>query len=300
MIVQKPLVHKMDPTHRDFIELLNGADQLKWTVCSSHDVKRFSKNEIEKITGNYKTTVGQGAFGKVYAGTLEDRSMVAVKILDHNSSKMRECFAKEIIVHSQINHRNVTRLIGYCMEGDALVMVTEYIPNGNLENILHQDVRPISLDTRLRIAMECAGALAYMHSQMYTRVIHGDIKPANILLSQNLSAKISDFGISRLVNTDMSLYTMHVIGSIGYMDTLFVRTGCLTPKSDVYSFGVVLLEMFTRKKMKTHGNGGLSLVDGFIRGLSRGFRRVREMFDAEISDSGNSKILDGIAKLIGE
>src|SRR6185437_8856783 len=133
--------------------------QLKWTACSSHDIKRFSKNEIEKITDNYKTTVGQGAFGKVYAGILEDRSMVAVKILDHNSSKMRECFAKEIIVHSQINHRNVTGLIGYYMDGDALVMVTEYIPNGNLENILHQDVRPISLDTRLRIAMECAGAL---------------------------------------------------------------------------------------------------------------------------------------------
>ncbi|XP_039827470.1 serine/threonine-protein kinase PBL13-like [Panicum virgatum] len=291
----------MDPTDRNnFIELLNGADQLKWTACSSHDIKRFSKNEIEKITDNYKTTVGQGAFGKVYAGILEDKSMVAVKILDHNISKMRECFAKEIIVHSQINHRNVTRLIGYCMEGDALVMVTEYIPNGNLENILHQDVRPISLDTRLRIAMECAGALAYMHSQMYTRVIHGDIKPANILLSQNLSAKISDFGISRLVNTDMSLYTTYVIGSIGYMDPLFVRTGCLTPKSDVYSFGVVLLEMFTRKKVKADHDGGLSLVDGFIRGLSRGFRRVREMFDAEISDSSSSKILDGIAKLIGE
>jgi len=156
----------MDPTDRNnFIELLNGADQLKWTACSSHDIKRFSKNEIEKITGNYKTTVGQGAFGKVYAGTiLEDRSMVAVKILDHNDSKMRECFAKEIIIHSQINHLNVTRLIGYCMEEDALVMVTEYIPNGNLENILHQGVRPISLDTRLRIAMECAGTLAYMHS----------------------------------------------------------------------------------------------------------------------------------------
>ncbi|CAN6306442.1 unnamed protein product [Urochloa humidicola] len=289
----------MDPTHHNFIELLNGMDKLKWRSYSSHDSKRFSKTEIEKITGKYKTKVGQGAFGKVYSGTLEDGSVVAVKVFDHNDSKMRECLAKEIIVHSQINHRNVTRLIGFCMEEDALMMVTEYIPNGNLSDLLHQDVRPISLDTRLRIAMECAGALAYMHLQMYTHVIHGDIKPANILLSENFNAKISDFGISRLVNTDASLYTMHVIGSIGYIDPLFVRTGRLTPKSDVYSFGIVLLEMFTRKKIKT-GNEGLSLVDGFIQGLSKGFRRVREMFDAEISDGNNSKILDGIAKLISE
>lgn len=88
---------------------------------------------------------------------------------------------------------------------------------------------------------------------------------------------------------------------IGHMDPLFVRTGRLTPKSDVYSFGVVLLEMFTRKKVKTDNDGDLSLVDGFIRGLSsKGFRRVREMFDAEISDWSNSKILDRVAKLIGE
>ncbi|CAL4939693.1 unnamed protein product [Urochloa decumbens] len=261
----------MDPPDNNLIELLHENDQLKWTACNSHNIKRFSENEIEKITSKYRTMVGQGAFGKVYAGTLEDKSMVAVKKLDHNDSKMKQCLAKEIIVHSQINHRHVTRLIGYCLEENALMMVTEYIPNGNLNDILHRDVRPISLDTRLRIAMECAQALGYMHSQMYTPVIHGDIKPANILLDHNLSAKISDFGISRLVNTDNTLYTMHVMGSIGYMDPLFVRTGHLTPKSDVYSFGVVLLEI-----------------------------RVREMFDAEISDLGNTKILKGIAKLIGE
>nr|XP_034572448.1 uncharacterized protein LOC117837016 isoform X2 [Setaria viridis] len=289
----------MDPPHKNLIELLHGTDQLKWTALNSHNIKRFSENEIEKITRKNRTMVGQGAFGKVYAGTLEDKGMVAVKKLDHNESKMREYLAKEIIVHSQINHRNVTRLIGYCLEENALMMVTEYMPGGNLNDILHRDVRPISLDTRLRIAMECAEALGYIHSHMYTPVIHGDIKPANILLNHKLNAKISDFGISRLVNTDNTLYTMHVMGSIGYMDPLFVRTGHLTPKSDVYSFGVVLLEIFTRKKVKTDNNG-LSLVDSFILSHSKGYRRVRKMFDAEISDGGNTKILEGIAKLIGE
>uniref|UniRef100_A0A0D9VUN1 Protein kinase domain-containing protein n=1 Tax=Leersia perrieri TaxID=77586 RepID=A0A0D9VUN1_9ORYZ len=274
-------------------------DQLKWTARSSHNIKCFSLEEIETTTRNYETMIGQGAFGEVYKGILDDKSMVAVKKFKHMDDKMNENFAKELLVHSQINHRNVTRLIGYCLEENGLMMITEYISGGNLNNFLHNNDHPISVDTRLRIAMDCAEALVYMHRDMYTRVIHGDIKPDNILLDHNLNAKISDFGISRLVNTDKTLYTRNVAGCIGYMDPLFFRSGCLTTKSDVYSFGVVLLELFTRKRAKAD-NGDISLVDSFTGSLRKGFRRVRDMFDPEISDQSNTKFLQGIGKLAGE
>uniref|UniRef100_M8BW16 Wall-associated receptor kinase 2 n=1 Tax=Aegilops tauschii TaxID=37682 RepID=M8BW16_AEGTA len=133
----------------------------------------------------------------------------------------------------------------------------------------------------------------------FGQVIHGDIKPANILLDDNFNAKISDFGISRFVNTESALFTDHVIGSIGYMDPLFVRSGRLTSKSDVYSFGIILVELITKKKA-TVRNGETNIVECFTQALATGKRRVRELFDVEISSRNNMKILEGVAKLAGQ
>jgi serine/threonine protein kinase len=259
-------------------------------------VKCFTEDEIIRITNNFETMLGKGSFGEVHKGVLEDQSIVAVKRFIHN---VKEDFAKELTVHSEINHKNVVRLVGYCADENALMMVTEYVTKGNLSDALHRENTPIPLDTRLRIAIECAEALCYMHSQMYTRVIHGDIKPANILLDDRLNAKLSDFGISRLVNTENTLYTLNVTGSIGYMDPLFALDGRLTPKSDVYSFGVVLVELITRKKAKTD-DGDVGLVKSFTQSLAKGIRRVREMFDAEIAIPGDLKTVEEIAKLAGK
>ena len=164
---------------------------------------------------------------------------------------------------------------------------------------MHDDNLLIPLDVRLRIAIECAEALAYMHSHMYTQVIHGDVKPGNILLDSNFHAKLSDFGISRLANTDKTLHTENVIGSIGYMDPLFALDGRLTVKYDVYSFGVVLLELIARKKATTVVDN-VNIVYAFTSALARGSGGVRWMFDAEIASKDNMKVVEGVAKIAGE
>uniref|UniRef100_A0ACD5YY16 Uncharacterized protein n=1 Tax=Avena sativa TaxID=4498 RepID=A0ACD5YY16_AVESA len=286
----------MDLRESRVTEMIKSDDRPKWISYNNHNIKCFTEAEIGKITSNYGAMLGKGGFGEVYKGVLEDGSTVAVKRFVHN---VEEDFAKELKVHSEINHRNVVRLIGYCADESALMIVTEYIPKGNLSDVLHHDCVPIVLDTRLRIALECSEALCYMHSKMYTRVIHGDIKPANILLDDNFHAKISDFGISRLVNTNAAVFTERVTGSIGYMDPLFYRDGCLTSKSDVYSFGIVLLELITRKKASVR-KGEIGIVQCFTQALATGIRRVKELFDVEISSQNNMKVLEGVAKLAGE
>ncbi|CAM0943277.1 unnamed protein product [Alopecurus aequalis] len=286
----------MDLRETRVTEMIQRDERPKWLSYNNHNIKCFTEGEIGRITSNYRAILGKGAFGEVYKGVLDDGSTVAVKKF---MRQVEADFAKELKVHSEINHKNVVRLIGYCAEENALMIVTEYISKGNLGDVLHHGSFPIELDTRLRIAVECSEALSYMHSHMYTHVIHGDIKPANILLDDNFNAKISDFGVSRLVNTDATLFTQHVIGSIGYMDPLFYRDGRLTSKSDVYSFGIVLLELITRKKPSVR-QGEIGIVEHFTQALETGTRGVGELLDAEVSSQHNMKVLEGVAKLVGE
>uniref|UniRef100_A0ACD5ZE63 Uncharacterized protein n=1 Tax=Avena sativa TaxID=4498 RepID=A0ACD5ZE63_AVESA len=272
----------------------NGHSVLK-RVDNNHKLRSFTEKEIEQITDSYSTSLGNGSFGDVYKGTLDGQRPVAVKRYKNGTKK--EEFAKEVIVHSQINHKNVVRLLGCCAEENALMIVMEFISNGNLYNILHcsngSGPVPFPLDKRLDIAIQSAEALSCMHS-MYSPVLHGDIKPANILLDENYLPKISDFGIARLLSTDEAQHTKTVIGCIGYVDPLFCQSGILTPKSDVYSFGVVLMEMITRKKV---AGGNTNLTQCFTEALGRG-KKLRQLFDLEIAnDKKNMKLLEDIAKL---
>ncbi|XBH59891.1 hypothetical protein VPH35_114565 [Triticum aestivum] len=267
-------------------------------VDNNCNLRSFTRKEIDDITSGYSTVLGEGGFGKVYKGRLDGLCPVAVKIYK-NGTKKKE-FAKEVIVHSQINHKNIVRLFGCCIEENALAIVMEFVHNGNLYNILHCSNAkcsvPFPLDKRLDIAIESAEVLSCMHS-MYSPVLHGDIKPANILLDVNLRPKISDFGIARLLAADATHHTRYVVGCIGYMDPLFCRSGILTPKSDVYSFGVVLLEIITRKKAV---DGDIILAQSFDEAL-RNEKHVRQMFDQEIAnDKKNVKFLEDVTKLAAE
>uniref|UniRef100_A0A0E0MGB0 Protein kinase domain-containing protein n=1 Tax=Oryza punctata TaxID=4537 RepID=A0A0E0MGB0_ORYPU len=284
----------------------NGGELLK-----SAGITIFPKKEMDKITNNYDDKIGEGAFGQVYKGTTDDGQIVAVKCPKNTTKPNTEPktvdkkrptdFTNEVTVQFQISHKNVVRLLGCCLETYVPLLVYEFIPGGNLEEVLHGKSNggnltkhPLSLQIRLGIAIESAEALAYMHSSANEKILHGDVKPSNILLDDNFIPKISDFGISRLVSTEKN-YTISVRGDLNYIDPVYMKTGLLTEKSDVYSFGIVLLELITRKKPKYDDNESLQL--NFVKSYMKE-SRAREMFDEEIiTCTKATKCLDIISEI---
>ena len=261
------------------------------------NIKIFTKEELKKITNNNSHVLGKGGFGEVYKGTLEDNTMVAVKSSIEVNKARKEDFTNEVIIQSQMIHKKIIKLLDCCLEVDVPMLVYEFAANGNLHDILHGEANQqlsLSLDLRLDIAIESAEGLTYMHSSTNRTIRHGDVKPSNILLDNNFIPKISNFGTSKLLTVDKD-FTMFVVGSMGYIDPVFHKTGHLTQKSDVYSFGVVLLELICRKPTIYDENCSLIIE----------FQRVYEqensgsaMFDKDIAVTEEDVlVLEEIGKL---
>jgi len=213
---------------RFFVE--NGGMILYQQILSRQveTVTIFTLEVLKKATNNFDKSreLGKGGQGTVYKGILSDKKVVAVKRSKVINMSQKEEFVQEIIILSQINHKNVVRLLGCCLEVEVPILVYEFIPNGTLFHYIHgnHDNRPpISLEVRLRIAQESAEALAYMHLSINHPIVHGDVKSLNILLDENDMAKVADFGASRMLPKDaIQLMTM-VQGTWGYLDPEYLQ-----------------------------------------------------------------------------
>ncbi|XLS89311.1 hypothetical protein HN51_065319 [Arachis hypogaea] len=281
----------------------NGGLLLKQKLSSGEEnvdkVVLFTLKELENATDNFNLNrvLGKGGQGTVYKGMLVDGKIVAVKKFKVQGNTAE--FINEFVVLNQINHRNVVKLLGCCLEDEVPLLVYEFIPNGNLYEHVHEQNEnlPMTWDMRLRIASEIAGALFYLHSIASQPIYHRDIKSTNILLDEKYRAKVADFGTSRIVSAEATHLTTVVQGTFGYLDPEYFQTSQFTDKSDVYSFGVVLVELLTGQKAIS------SIRSDEVRGLASFFvvcmeeNRVFDIVDKRVLKEGEKEHIIAVANL---
>ncbi|XP_047258403.1 LEAF RUST 10 DISEASE-RESISTANCE LOCUS RECEPTOR-LIKE PROTEIN KINASE-like 2.1, partial [Capsicum annuum] len=220
----------------------------------SYAPKRYNYSEVKKITSCFKNKLGQGGFGIVYGGSLDNGSQVAVKVLNELNGSGEE-FINEVESISRTSHVNIVSLVGFCFEGRKRALVYEFMPNGSLEKFIYEErsenVRQLGWPILYKIALGIARGLEYLHRGCITRILHFDIKPHNILLDEDFCPKISDFGLAKLCVKKESIVSMlGARGTSGYIAPEIVcrNLGGVSHKSDVYSYGMMVLEMVGGRK----------------------------------------------------
>ncbi|PUZ39829.1 hypothetical protein GQ55_9G373700 [Panicum hallii var. hallii] len=226
----------------------------------------FSYEELAAATSGFSPAnmLGQGGFGYVYKGVLAGSGKeVAVKQLKSGSGQGEREFQAEVEIISRVHHRHLVSLVGYCIAGNQRMLVYEFVPNNTLEHHLYAKGGPVmDWPTRMKIALGSAKGLAYLHEDCHPRIIHRDIKAANILLDNNFEAMVADFGLAKLTTDTNTHVSTRVMGTFGYLAPEYASSGKLTDRSDVFSFGVMLLELLTgRRPIDTTNYMEDSLVD---------------------------------------
>lgn len=210
--------------------------------------KRFVYEELAVATDNFKTQIGSGGFGSVYRGTLLDKTVVAVKKITNFGVQGKKDFCTEIAIIGNIHHANLVKLKGFCAQGRQRLLVYEYMNRGSLDRTLFGSGPVLEWQERLDIALGTARGLAYLHSGCEQKIIHCDVKPENILLHDQFQAKISDFGLSKLLSPEQSSLFTTMRGTRGYLAPEWLTNAAISEKTDVYSFGMVLLELVSGRK----------------------------------------------------
>ncbi|XBJ11770.1 hypothetical protein VPH35_016417 [Triticum aestivum] len=278
--------------------------QLSNGICEDGSLKlesrRFTYKELEMITNNFQRVLGRGGFGYVYDGFLEDGAQVAVKLRSHSSSQGVKEFLAEAQILSRIHHKNLVSMIGYCKDGEYMALVYEYMSEGTLQEHINGSNRNeacLPWIQRLRIALESAQGLEYLHKGCSPPLIHRDVKTTNILLNTRLEARIVDFGLSKAFNGDNDTHvsTNTLVGTPGYVDPEYHATMQPTTKSDVYSFGIVLLELVTGKPAILRELVPISIIQRTRQQLARG--NIEGVVDTRMHDSYNVNVVWKVADI---
>ncbi|KAI9111500.1 hypothetical protein K1719_017190 [Acacia pycnantha] len=229
--------------------------------------RRFSHRELATATNNFSEDrkLGQGGFGAVYRGYFPHMDLiVAVKKISEGSRQGKREYVTEVKIISQLRHRNLVQLIGWCHEKGNFLLVYELMPNGSLDAHLSGKKPPLPWNMRHKIALGLASGVLYLHEEWQQCVLHRDIKSSNVMLDSNFNVKLGDFGLAKLVDHDLAPQTTGLAGTMGYMAPEYVSTGRASKESDVYSFGVVSLEIATGRKandLMKHGDAEIGLIE---------------------------------------
>ncbi|MFQ6661653.1 hypothetical protein Gotur_029745 [Gossypium turneri] len=256
---------------------------------------QFDFNAVRLATENFSDAnmLGQGGFGSVYKGQLEDGRKVAIKRLSENSGQGEQEFKNEVMLLAKLQHRNLVRLLGFSFEQKERVLIYEFLPNSSLDSFIFDPVKCLQFnwEKRYKIIKGIAKGLLYLHKDSQYRIIHRDLKPANILLDEELNPKISDFGMAKLIALDQSQAdTSKIVGSYGYMAPEYALRGQYSVKSDVYGFGVLVLEIISGQKINSFTNRevGDSLLTHAWRNWNEG--TALEVVDPILRDDSRSEI----------
>ncbi|KAI3497458.1 hypothetical protein L1887_40071 [Cichorium endivia] len=262
-------------------------------------LKRFSLPELLIATDDFSTKniIGRGAYGKVYKGRLADGSLVAVKRLIDLVQGGKLQFQTEVELISMAVHRNVLRMQGFCMTPTERLLVYPFMVNGSVASFL-QD-RPIDWPTRKRIALGSARGLAYLHDHCDVKIIHRDVKAANILLDQEFEAVVGDFGLVKLMEYNDTHVTTAVRGTIGHIAPEYISTGKFSEKTDVFGYGMMLLELITGQRVldlaRLVSDDKVMLLD-WVKGLLRD-KKLEVLLDADLECSYSKDVVEELIQI---